>query len=141
MNEKIKQLATGESIKQFFVYLVVGALATVVEWGVFYALDYLQIMHYLISVTIAYIISTFANWLFGKVLLFHEKQNIWKELGKIYATSVIGLLLNWLIMWFAIDCLGMLGLPRAPEMLAKIIATGVVFFWNFIIRKFVIYKI
>ena len=59
----------------------------------------------------------------------------------IYATSVIGLLLNWLIMWFAIDCLRMLGLPSAPEMLAKIIATGVVFFWNFIIRKLVIYKI
>jgi putative flippase GtrA len=141
MTEKIKQLLTGESVKQFFIYLVVGALATVVEWGVFYALDYLQIMHYLLSVTIAYVISTFANWLFGKVLLFHEKQNIWKELGKIYATSVVGLLLNWLIMWLLVDCLVMFGLPGMSEMIAKIIATAVVFFWNFIIRKFVIYKI
>lgn len=141
MKEKIKQLATGESLKQFLIYLVVGLLATIVEWGVFYALDYLQVMHYLISVTIAYIISTFANWFFGKVMLFHEKQNIWKELGKIYATSVIGLLLNWLIMWFAVDCLRMLGFAGVPEMIAKIIATGIVFFWNFIIRKFFIYKI
>jgi putative flippase GtrA len=141
MIKKIKQLLTGENVRQFLIYLVVGALATLVEWGVFYALDYLQIMYYLLAVTIAYVISTFANWLFGKLLLFHEKQNLWRELGKIYATSVIGLLLNWLIMWFFVDCFQMLGLPSVSEMLAKIIATGVVFFWNFIIRKLVIYKI
>ncbi len=141
MMKKIKQLATGDSVKQFLIYLIVGALATVVEWVVFYALNHLQIMHYLLSVTIAYVISTFANWLFGKALLFHEKQNIWRELGKIYATSVVGLLLNWLIMWFLVDCLGMFGFPVISEMIAKIIATAVVFFWNFIIRKFVIYKI
>jgi putative flippase GtrA len=139
--KKIKQFLTAENIKQFLIYLIVGALATIVEWCVFYALDGLGIMHYLLAVTIAYVISTFANWFFGKLLLFHEKQNIWRELGKIYATSVIGLLLNWLIMWFLVDCLAMFGLSGISEMAAKIIATAVVFFWNFIIRKFVIYKI
>ena len=141
MIKKIKQLAMGKSVKQFLIYLVVGALATVVEWGVFYVLDHFHIMHYLPAVAVAYIFSTFANWLFGKLLLFHEKQNVWKELGKIYATSVVGLLFNWVIMYFLVDGFCVLGLQSVPEMLAKIIATGMVFFWNFIIRKLVIYKI
>jgi len=27
-----------------------------------------------------------------------------------------------------------------PDMLSKIIATGIVFFYNFLVRKFIIYK-
>lgn len=124
-----------ENIRQFAIYLFVGACATAVEWVAFYLLRHSIYMHYMLATTIAFIISTFANWIIGKWLLFHEKQNIIKELAKIYITSVVGLLMNLLIMWVAIDLIGI------QDMLAKIIATGVVFFWNFLVRKLLIYKI
>ena len=83
----------------------------------------------------AFAISTFANWLAGKLILFKEWGNTMSELAKIYATSIAGLLFNLILMWIMVEALGL------QEMLSKIIATGIVFMWNFLIRKLVIYKI
>lgn len=127
--------AMRENIRQFIIYLFVGACATIVEWATFYALSHLLHMHYVPATTIAFILSTFANWLIGKWLLFRQTQNIWNELAKIYATSIAGLLMNLLIMWLFIDWIGI------QEMLSKIVATGIVFFWNFLVRKRLIYKV
>lgn len=134
MNEKTNP-GMNENIRQFVIYLFVGACATIVEWVVFYVLRHPIYIHYMLATTIAFILSTFANWLIGKWLLFRQKQNVWKELMKIYATSAAGLLMNLLIMWIAIDLIGI------QDMIAKIIATGMVFFWNFLVRKLLIYKI
>ena len=134
MNEK-NNPGMNENIRQFVIYLFVGACATIVEWVVFYVLRHPIYIHYMLATTIAFILSTFANWLIGKWLLFRQKQNLWKELIKIYATSAAGLLMNLLIMWIAIDLIGI------QDMIAKIIATGMVFFWNFLVRKLFIYKI
>jgi len=42
--------------------------------------------------------------------------------------------MNLAIMWIAVEQFGV------QEMIAKIIATGIVFFWNFFVRKLLIYK-
>ncbi len=124
-----------KNIRQFMIYLVVGGLATLVEWGLFWLLNKPLSMDYRIATTIAYALSTLANWFFGKVLLFKEKQNIWKELGSIYLTSLIGWGMNLLIMWIAVQKLAL------PEMLSKMGATAIVFFWNFLVRKLLIYRV
>lgn len=121
---------------QFFLYLVVGALATVVEWGAFYLFDVIFGIHYTFSTTLAFAVSTFSNWGFGKLILFRQKsQNVAGEIFKIYLISIIGLLMNIAIMFVAIEKIGI------SDMLSKIIATGIVFVWNFLIRKFWIYKV
>lgn len=121
---------------QFFLYLVVGALATVVEWGAFYVFDSVCGIHYMISTPLAFILSTFANWSFGKLILFRKKsENVAGEIFKIYLISVLGLLMNIAIMFVAVEKIGI------SDMISKIIATGIVFIWNFLIRKFWIYKV
>lgn len=124
-----------KSAKQFALYLIVGGLATLVEWGLFWLLNTPLGVGYAAALTVAYAVSTFANWGFGKLILFHEKQNVFKELAKIYLTSIAGWLLNLLIMWIMVDKL------LVSELLSKMAATGIVFFWNFLVRKLVIYKI
>lgn len=131
----MSQLKENKAIKQLLLYLVVGGIATVVEWVCFYLFVNVGNINYLVSTALAFIVSTFANWLAGKLILFKESQNILAELIKIYATSVAGLLFNLVLMWLMVEQLSM------PEMLSKIIATGIVFIWNFVIRKYVIYKI
>lgn len=123
-----------ETFKQFFIYLIVGGLATIVEWVAFYGLNYKVGINYMVATALAFVVSTFANWAFGRLLLFHGKYNIFKELARIYAASIIGLLINLCIMWVGVNKI------MLPAMIAKVIATGVAFFWNFIIRKFFIYK-
>lgn len=121
-------------MKQIVLYLVVGGGATIVEWIAFYLFNEQLHIHYMISTGMAFILSTFANWLLGRIIMFQSDQNIWSELAKIYLTSIAGFFMNLLIMWVAIQHLGI------REMIAKMVATGMVFFWNFLIRKLVIYK-
>ena len=127
-----------KNISQFLRYVVVGGLATIVEWAAFYALNTCLSMHYMFATGIAFAISTFANWLFGRLLLFGAQiipdRALLRELLKIYLTSIAGFLMNLLIMWIAVEKFAL------AEMLAKIIATGCVFFWNFVVRVRFIYK-
>jgi len=124
-----------KQIRDFLLYVIVGGIATVVEW-VFYYVFYKELAwNYMIATVIAYIISTFANWAAGRLILFkNTEQSLLKEIASIYAVSVIGLLMNMAIMWIAVDFIGI------NKMISKILATGIVFFWNFIIRKIAIYK-
>ena len=122
------------NLKDLFLYLIVGGIATVTEWILFYLLDKCAV-HYTVATIIAYVISTFFNWLAGRLLLFKENRlSVLKEILGIYIASVVGLLMNIAIMWLAVDCLSF------NEMFSKIVATAIVFFYNFLVRKLLIYK-
>ena len=123
-----------KAIKEFFLYLVVGGIATATEWLVFFLLDKCY-LHYAVATVIAYIVSTFVNWLAGRLLVFKQsEQKFLKEIVSVYLASIVGLLGNLLLMWIAVDLLS------ANEMLSKVNATGIVFLYNFLVRKFWIYK-
>ena len=57
----------------------------------------------------------------------------------IYAVSVIGLCLNEIIMFVTLNYVLVARTPL-EKMISKIAATGIVFFWNLLIRDLVIYK-
>ena len=124
-----------ETLKQLFLYLIVGGIATLVEWVLFYIFDTKLGIHYMPATALAFMVSTFANWLAGKLILFKDWSNVIPEIVKIYATSIAGLFFNLVLMWIMVDIMGL------QEMVSKIIATGIVFMWNFLIRKYAIYKI
>ena len=84
---------------------------------------------------LAYILSTFVNWLVGRLLVFKDNAgSIVREIVGVYIASVVGLLLNLGIMWVAVSVLSF------NEMISKVVATGIVFIYNFAVRKLVIYK-
>lgn len=123
-----------KNIKEFLLYIIVGGIATVAEWAVFFVLGKIS-CHYAVATAIAYILSTFVNWLAGRILVFKESnQSFIKEIVSVYLASIVGLILNLLIMWVAVD------LMNINEMLSKIAATGIVFIYNFLVRKLLIYK-
>lgn len=132
---KIRDLLNRKQFQDFFRYLIVGGSATVVEWAAFWVLANPFHVQYLLSTAIAFIFSTFANWFLGRLLVFKQgKGSFLREIASVYLASVVGLLLNLLIMFilvqrFAID-----------TMLSKIAATALVFFYNYLVRKLVIYR-
>lgn len=122
------------NVKDFLLYLVVGGIATATEWVLFFIMDKCYI-HYATATVIAYLLSTFVNWLAGRLLVFKDSYSSFlKEILSIYVASIVGLLLNLVIMWLAVDCLCF------KEMFSKIAATAIVFFYNFLVRKLLIYK-
>lgn len=125
-----------KNIHQLFSYFVVGGIATVVEWIFFYIFSGTLRIHYLPAAAFAFAISTGVNWAAGRLLTFRhaEKQKILQELGKIYAVSIVGLLLNLLLMYLFVEK------ADIAKMAAKIMATILVFAWNFTSRKIWIYK-
>ena len=87
-----------------------------VEWVFFWLFESLLHVQYLVATVLAIVISTFSNWLFGRLWTFKDskKGNVLAEIGKIYVASIVGLLLNLLIMWALVDGAGLI------EMLSKI---------------------
>ena len=136
MKKRISMLLSDKSeIRDLLLYIIVGGIATAVEWCTFYVLNHFYGVQYILGTAIAFFFSTFVNWATGRILVFKEShQSFWKEISKIYLTSIAGFIINIVIMYIAVDVLNI------DIMLAKIIATSIAFFWNFLIRKLVIYK-
>ena len=136
MLKKMLDRLSGNALGELFLYLIVGGLATIVEWAGFWLFCNVLVIQYLAATALAFAISTFANWLFGRLLVFRKAngQSLAKEIGSVYLASVVGLLLNLVIMFVLVQLLSV------DEMLAKMAATALVFAYNYLIRKFLIYK-
>ncbi len=121
-------------IRQLFRYFFVGGTAAVTEWVTFFLCDKAGLF-YTLSTIIAFLIATFVNFLLGRKLAFSKKsEDTATEAFFVYLVSFIGLLINLGFMYLFVSLLSW------NEMLSKIIATGIAFFWNFFSRKKFIYK-
>lgn len=136
MAKRLLDRLSGSALGELFLYLIVGGLATVVEWVGFWLFCSVLGIQYLAATALAFVISTFANWLFGRLLVFRRAsgKSLAKEIGSVYLASIVGLLLNLAIMFVLVQLLA------TEEMLAKMAATALVFAYNYLIRKFLIYK-
>lgn len=141
MSERIKALLSRKNIKQFLSYFGVGGVSALVEWGVFSFLEYCFDMPYLLATVLAFIVSTTTNWFLGRTFTFKESSydnQRTKELFLVFLVSAIGLGFNLLLMFIFVRLLGMN--TNLLKTAAKIMATGIVFVWNFVSRKIWIYR-
>jgi len=129
-------------IRQFLSYICVGGAAAIVEWAMFTLFANVLNFHYILATALAFIFSTFVNWLLGRIWTFRESRTYEhkrvKEILLVFAVSAVGLLFNMLLMYLLVTVIG-LNTPLLKTV-SKIISTGIVFFWNFLIRRFVIYR-
>lgn len=120
---------------QLFRYGVVGGISFAVDWGVLmFCTDVIGI-HYLLSAAISFILGLICNytlstrWVFGKSRI----SNKWAEFGAFAIIGIVGLLLNEIIMFVATD------IADIHYLASKAISTSLVFVWNFLGRRFMIY--
>lgn len=131
-----------DNIKQFISYFFVGGVAAIVEWVMFFVFANVLNVHYFVSTVIAFVFSTTANWILGRITTFKDntsyKDKKAKEAVLIFVVSAIGLVFNLILMYLFVTVFGFNG--KIGSTCSKIAATGIVFIWNFLIRKMVIYK-
>ncbi len=132
---------TENTFIQFFRYLFVGGLATVVDWGISYILfkfvfneNYAVVansLSFVAGLAVNYIISTF--WIFKNSKV---KSRLMEFLG-FAAIGLVGLFMTMgitkLFEWWLADR------TNAFQILAKIVSTGAAFFWNFFARKILLF--
>jgi len=136
MIKKIFTQKTENTYIQFFRYFFVGGFAFVVDFALLYILTDKLKMFYLFSATIAFIVGIIVNFILSKLWIFQKKAlvNKYLEFGIFGAVGIVGLGLNNLIMWFLTSKLGLYYL------LSKLVATAIVYIWNFGARKYILYK-
>ena len=121
-------------IQQFISYFFVGGISAIVEW-IFFAL-------FANFVELNYLFATATNWFLGRKWTFKgNKKYIEKpkqEVLLVYFVSAIGLVFNVLLMYLFVTVIGLN--TSFLKTVSKILATGIVFFWNFFVRKLFIYK-
>lgn len=128
---------TKNGFLQFFRYIFVGGIATVVDWGVLFALTELCGLYHLISAIIAFFAGLATNFLLSKLLVFKASEVRTSPVMEFVGYAVIGAIglgMTELIMFLFTDHLAL------HYMLSKVIATFVVLIWNYLARKLIIYK-
>ncbi len=132
---------TENTFIQFFRYLFVGGLATVVDWGVSYLLFRFVFnenfaiaansISFVAGLAVNYLISTF--WIFKNSAV----ESKLKEFLGFAAIGLVGLFMTMGITW--LFELWLADKTSAFQILAKIVSTAAAFFWNFFARKILLF--
>ena len=134
--DKLFKAPTESTFIQLFRYGFVGGLAFLVDYGTMVLLTEFAGMHYLLAATISFILGLITNYLLSITWVFnqHKLNNRWVEFLLFAFIGVVGLGLNDAIMFLCTERCGI------HYTLSKIIATAIVFFWNFLARKLILFK-
>ncbi|MGH7120957.1 MAG: GtrA family protein [Acetobacteraceae bacterium] len=120
----------------FFAYFTVGGLAAVVDIGGFMLLTGLFRIHWFWAALASFVVSATVNYLLSISFVFESGVRFRRhqEFALVLLVSVIGLAFNEAALWVMITAAGLARLP------AKVIATGVVFLWNYNARQHFIFR-
>lgn len=115
---------------QIFKFVVVGGIATLIDWVIYFVLfNYFHIFP-LISNVISYSISVIYNFIMSVKWVFDTKNKSMKRLlFEFIILSLIGLIISEFIIWFFLEILSF------NSIIAKILSTLIVMVINFILRK------
>ena len=121
---------------QLFRYGIVGGIAFVVDYGTLLFLTEVCHVHYLLSAGIAFVLGLVCNYVLSTRFVFGESRlkSQWAEFTAFLIIGAVGLVLNEIILYVCQDLIGI------HYMLGKIISTVIVFFWNFLARRFLLFK-
>lgn len=78
--------------------------------------------------------AVLSNYYINRIWTFRNKDKVGKQLAAFITVSVVGLLLNSSIVYLFNHVLGL------DFYLSKVIAVGLVFFWNFSANYFFVFK-
>lgn len=124
-----------KSFRQFIKFSLVGASGTIVDWVFYFVLTRWLGIFYLIAKTLSFVIAAINNYVWNRIWTFRSKEkNITGEFAKFFLVSLVGLGLNVLIMYLAVDKLAI------SDLWGLVLATAVVTFWNFLANKFWTFK-
>ena len=137
MNEILKNKFKISSpvLRQLIIYGTVALIPTSVDFLLLYVLTELIGVYYLCSVALAFSVGVFTSYLSQKKLTFkNESQQYFSQFSFFCGVSLVGLILNILIVFSVVEFL------NAWYLLGKILATLLVLVWNFSVHKYFTFK-
>lgn len=127
---------TEDAFLQFFRYIFVGGASFAADWALLHLITEVGI-HYLVSGIISFIAGLCVNYALSKYLVFSKKTTgaeKAKEFSVFAIIAVCGLVITEVLMWAFTEKIGF------HYMISKIVAAGIVLFWNFFMKKILLYR-
>lgn len=118
-----------ENLRAFSKFIFVGILNTVVGYGLFALLIYLNVF-YLLSLTISHIAATIHSYLWNRFFTFKSQNNITKEMPKFAAVYTLIYLANFVLLYVAVDLL------QFNALIAQLFILGVVTIISFLGQRY-----
>jgi len=127
---------TNNTFLQLFRYTFVGGFAFLVDFGTLFTLTEFLKIHYLVSAGIAFIFGLIVNYFLSVKWVFNNRvmDNRLLEFLLFTLIGFVGLLLNELFLWILTDIF------LIYYLLSKIVTTAIVYFWNFFLRKVLLFN-
>ncbi|MBR4614341.1 MAG: GtrA family protein [Kiritimatiellae bacterium] len=147
MISKERLLTPGKTWREQFVrYFVVGGIATVFDWAISFALNFLGVwssangvfsgLEGILCDACGFSVGLCVNYALSVTVVFDNRsmKNVWHERIIFVAIALIGLALHSAIIWF---CQNRLGFRFET---AKPTATALTLIWNFLSKKLTIFR-
>lgn len=117
-------------------YFFVGATAAVVDIGLFTLFARLLGYNYLGVAACTFVVATGVNYALSVRHVFESGARFGRsqEVLLVFGVSAIGLGINQAVLFVAVDKLGL------ELVLSKMIATGIVFLWNYGLRANFVFR-
>lgn len=120
----------------FFVYILFGGLATIVDWGSYALGIYYFKWHYVLAVTFAFILGSLVNFTLNKYLNFkNEYKKVHYQFMIYMIIATIGLTITILLMWFFIEVIGI------DKFISRVITTAITLIYNFLGHRFITFRL
>lgn len=132
----VHKVITNDKLMELFRFCVAGGAGFVVDYLVYLAvLGIWGEQAYLWGKILGFTISVFVNYLLCLYYVFQgaQKQSP-AQIAVFFGSSVIGLGLNALLIWVAVDLLGV------PAWIANLPVVLIVMVWNYFMKRIAIYK-
>lgn len=130
----LKFFPSTERFWEVFRFLMVGGSCFLLEYFLLFALTEFAGFDPLISAPIAFTVSLIVNYILCVYVVFHAENQSGRQMFFFILTSIMGLGINQLVMWFFIDIIGIW------YMFAKVIASAIVMIWNYFTKRYILKK-
>jgi putative flippase GtrA len=116
-------------------YFLVGGAAACVYIGLFALFAKVLDYPYLRVATASFVLATLVNYWLSVRFVFVSGQRFRRrwEVAMVFAVSAVGLAFNAGMLWLAVEY------AHFELMVAKLTATGMVFFWNYFARRVLVF--
>ncbi len=127
-----ERLRTRELVR-FIKFAIVGAIGMVVDLSILNLLHGLVGLHLLVANSISFSAAVVSNFTWNRLWTFPETRHrpVHTQLAQFATVSIIGLGINNVVLWHVYQVLRPHLAAPWNYNAAKILAIGVVLFWNF----------
>lgn len=116
-------------------YFLVGGAAACVDVGLFTLFARELGLPYQPVGAATFVLATLVNYVLSIRYVFHSGRKLGRrwEIAMVYVVSGVGLAVNAAILWAGVE------VARLDLLAAKLLATGTVFFWNYLARRLLVF--